>query len=578
MSVFALKSRKQQGAAMASGAAGLALAALLAGAPLQARAAEKADIVFVNGNVVPMTAPDARAQALAVKGGKILAVGSDSEIERVRGRATKVVDLHGKTLLPGFIDAHGHITGFAQQADLAVLQPPPVGTVKDIASLQAALREYAQTHPDGWLMGMGYDDAELAEKRHPTRQELDAVSADRPIVLGHVSGHLIAMNTKALELTGMLHPERDPPGGVIRREADGKTASGVAEESAIFIAYALTPRPTLEKQIEQLKKAQAIYASYGLTTAQDGASFPETWTLLEAAAKRNALFLDIHALPLMQAWPTGLEQVPFSRTYTQHLRAAGVKILADGSPQGRTAWLTHPYHIVPHGREHDYSGYKQIPDDVLQGLLRKADDHGWQVYVHVNGDAAIQQLIDTVRAVGQASGKPMQRTIAIHSQTARVDQLKEMKALDIEPSFFAAHTFYWGDWHREVTLGLPRAEHISPQRDAFDLGLRPTIHNDSPVVPPDMIRLIWSATTRRTRSNDILGPEERVTPYEALLEVTSNAAYELHEEATKGTLEKGKLADLVILDRDPLAVPPETLMDVKVSGTIKEGRYIYGAP
>ncbi len=560
-----------------AGAAGIALAMLLAGAPGLARAGEKADIVFLHGNVVPMTAPDARAQALAVKDGKIVAVGSDSEIERLRGRATQSVDLHGKTLLPGFIDAHGHITGLAQQSDLAALQPPPVGTVKDIASLQAALREYARTHPDGWLMGMGYDDAELAEKRHPTRQELDAVSADRPIVLGHVSGHLIALNTKALELTGMLHPERDPPGGVIRREADGKTASGVLEESAIFIAYAKTPRPTFEKQIEQLKKAQEIYASNGLTTAQDGATMPELWALLEEAAKRKALFLDIHALPLMQAWPTGLEQVPFSRTYTQHLRAAGVKILADGSPQGRTAWLTHPYHIVPHGRENDYKGYQQIPDDVLQGLLRKAADHDWQVFVHVNGDAAIQELIDGVRAVGQA-GKPLHRTIAIHSQTARIDQLKAMKDLDIEPSFFAAHTFYWGDWHREVTLGLPRAEHISPQRDAFDLGLRPTIHNDSPVVPPDMIRLIWSAVTRRTRSNDILGPEERVTPYEALMEVTSNAAYELHEEGMKGTLEKGKLADLVILDRDPLSIPPESLMDVKVSGTLKEGRYIYGAP
>lgn len=575
MSAFSLTLDTKPRRAARRGAAGIAFASLLMATA--AFAAAKADMVFVHGNVVPMTAPDTRAQAVAVKDGKILAVGSDSEIKRLQGRTTQIVDLQGKTLLPGFIDAHGHITGLAQQADLAALQPPPVGTVSDIASLQAALRQYAQTHADGWLMGMGYDDAELAEKRHPTRQELDAVSADRPIILGHVSGHLIAMNTKALELTGMLHPERDPPGGIIRREADGKTASGVAEESAIFIAYALTPRPTLEKQIEQLKKAQAIYASYGLTTAQDGAALPETWTLLEAAAKQDALFIDIHALPLMQAWPTGLEQVPFSRTYTQHLRAAGVKILADGSPQGRTAWLTHPYHIVPHGREKDYSGYRQIPDDVLQGLLRKAADHDWQVFVHVNGDAAIQQLIDGVQAVGQARGKPMQRTIAIHAQTARVDQLKAMKTLDIEPSFFAAHTFYWGDWHREVTLGLPRAEHISPQRDAFDLGLRPSIHNDAPVVPPDVMRMIWSATTRRTRSNDILGPEERVTPYEALLEVTRNAAYQLHEDSVKGTLEAGKLADLVILDRDPTAIPPERLLDIKVSATLKEGRYIYGA-
>ena len=218
-----------------------------------------------------------------------------------------------------------------------------------------------------------------------------------------------------------------------------------------------------------------------------------------------------------------------------------------------------------------------MSDDEFASHLGRAAGNGWQVYVHANGDAAIQQLIDGVRRINATSPRPMQRTIAIHAQTARRDQLEAMKALDIEPSFFASHTYFWGDWHREVTLGLPRAEHISPQRDAFDLGLRPSIHNDAPVVPPDVMRMIWSATTRRTRSNDILGPEERVTPYEALLEVTRNAAYQLHEDSVKGTLEAGKLADLVILDRDPTAIPPERLLDIKVSATLKEGRYIYGA-
>ncbi|MDE2413097.1 MAG: amidohydrolase family protein, partial [Sphingomonadales bacterium] len=274
----------------------------------------------------------------------------------------------------------------------------------------------------------------------------------------------------------------------------------------------------------------------------------------------------------------GLDAVPFNAPYQKHLRAAGVKIILDGSPQGRTAWLTHPYHVVPDGRPADYAGYRQVPDDKLREMLRRAAVHQWQVFVHVNGDAAIQQLIDGVRAVDQEGGPQLRRTIAIHSQTARLDQLQAMKQLDIEPSFFGSHTYYWGDWHREVTLGEPRADRISPQRDAIDAGLRPTIHNDSPVVPPDMIRLIWSAATRRTRSNDILGPEERVTPYEALQEVTTNAAYEIHEEATKGTLEPGKLADLVVLDGDPLATPAEQLLSLHVVGTIKEGKYVFGAP
>ncbi|MBS0475439.1 MAG: amidohydrolase family protein, partial [Proteobacteria bacterium] len=302
------------------------------------------------------------------------------------------------------------------------------------------------------------------------------------------------------------------------------------------------------------------------------------WAAMNEAAKRKRLFLDIHALILLGGhWPS-IDNLPFNQPYRDHLRIAGVKIVDDGSPQGRTAWLSHPYHVPPSGRDASYAGYRQISDETLRGMIRDAASKGRQVYVHVNGDAAIQQLIDAVRAVNAEGGPQLRRTIAIHSQTVRLDQLKAMKELDIEPTFFASHTFYWGDWHREVVLGAERADHISPQRDAFDLGLHPTIHNDSPVVPPDIIRLIWSATTRRTRSNDILGPEERVTPYEALEEVTRNAAYEIHEEANKGTLEPGKLGDLVILDKDPLAMQPERLLDLKVVATIKEGKVIYGAP
>ena len=297
--------------------------------------------------------------------------------------------------------------------------------------------------------------------------------------------------------------------------------------------------------------------------------------MLREAARRSALFIDVDALPLIVLPFPDLDKVPFNAPYDNRLRAAGVKIIVDGSPQGRTAWLSHPYFRIPEGLPADYAGDRQIPDDRLKAMLRNAAGHGWQVFAHVNGDAAIQQLIDGVRAVDHEGGSTLKRTITIHSQTARIDQLRAMKELDIEPTFFASHTFYWGDWHREVTLGPVRAEHISPQRDAFDVGLTPTIHNDSPIVPPDMIRLIWSAVTRRTRSNDILGAEERVTPYEALEEITRNAAYQLHEEKTKGTLEPGNLADLVILNANPLTISSEKLLELRVSATIKEGRYIF---
>lgn len=572
-SFFGIRGRRPLAVAAAISAALIAVS----GMATASSPAPVADLVLLHGNVIPMTAPDAKAEAIAVKGGRIIAIGSDAEIAALRGKATIVVDLDGKTVLPGFIDAHGHITGMAQIASTARLAPPPVDDVADIATLQAALRAQAGKHPDGWIVGFGYDDAQLAERRHPVRQDLDAVSTERPVIAVHVSGHLAVLNSKALELTGMLHPGPDPAGGVIRREADGKTASGVVEETALFRAMAALPAPSLDQSIEHLRTAQRIYAGYGITTAQDGATMPAEWALLNEAAKRSALFIDIHSLPLMSAnWPA-LEALPFGAPYANHLRVAGVKIVLDGSPQGQTAWLSHPYFKPPHDRPADYSGYARFPDAELHALLARAARNNWQAYVHVNGDAAIQQLIEGVRWTNRELATPMHRTIAIHAQTARRDQLEAMKTLDIEPSFFASHTFYWGDWHRETVLGPVLAERISPQRDAFDLGLRPTIHNDLPVVPPDIIRLIWSATTRRTRSNDILGPAERVTPYEALEEVTKNAAYEIHEEAGKGTLEPGKLADLVILDGDPLTLPREDLLRLRVSGTVKEGRFVFRA-
>jgi predicted amidohydrolase YtcJ len=544
-------------------------------APTSPPAFVAADEVFINGIVIPMTGPTVRAQALAVRAGRIIAVGDDGAIGKLADRHTKVVDLAGRTLLPGFIDAHGHITMLAQAFNFVQLAPPPVGVVTDITSLQAALRE--KRDGTGWLIAQGYDDAQLAERRHPTRQELDAVSTDRPIVVTHISGHVAVLNTRALDMLGMLHPAGDPPGGHIRLEADGKTAAGLIEERAMFAVFGKLPVPTMETEIAHLVAAQAVYAHYGITTAQDGATLPDRWHVLAEAASRGALTLDIHALPLISVtWP-GIEDLPWGQPYRNHLRVAGVKIIADGSPQARTAWLSKPFFIVPPGHDEAYAGYRQMSDADFQALLTRAADHGWQVYVHVNGDAAIQQLIDCVRAVDARRDHPMVRTIAIHAQTARTDQLHAMKALDIEPTFFASHTFYWGDWHREVVLGPERADRISPQREAFDIGLHPSIHNDAPIVPPDIIRLIWSAATRRTRSGDILGPAERVTNYEALEEVTANAAYELHEERDKGTLEPGKLADLVILDANPLAMDREKLLDLKVLGTVKAGAFIFGS-
>ena len=512
-------------------------------------------------------------EALAVRDGRLLAVGTQAEVRRAAGKNATPVDLKGRTLLPGFIDAHGHVSSVGQAAALAALAPPPVGKVNSITALQDGLRRYQAPPGMPFIIGIGYDDSQLAEQRHPTRQELDAVAADKPILIVHASGHFGVMNSAMLKLAGITADTPNPPGGIIRREADGKTPDGVLEETAFFnVAVKLMP-PTLEGGVAALVAGEKIYASYGITTAQEGRVMPESWPALAEAAKRGALPIDTVALVSFERdWPEAVRGL-IGAPYAGRLRIGGIKLTIDGSPQGRTAWLHEPVHVPPPGKPADYHGYPAIDLGLFNAKLAEAAKQDWQVFVHVNGDEAMQALVEGV-AKGGLAGK---RTIAIHSQVVRSEQLAEMKRLDIQPSFFANHTYYWGDWHREVALGPKRADFISPQATAWGLGLRPTAHNDSPVVPPDMLRLVWSSVNRRTLSGDILGPLERISAYRALQQVTLNAAWQLREDADKGSLVAGKRADLVVLDANPLSVDPAQLHAIRVVATIKDGSVIYGS-
>jgi len=529
--------------------------------------------VWSGGPIITMAGDTAEsAEAIAVRDGKIIAVGSLASVRKAAGKKADMVDLKGRTLLPGFIDAHGHVGSVGQVAALAQLAPPPVGKVDSIAALQEALRAY--TPPTGmpFIIGNGYDDSQLAERRHPNRHDLDAVYPDKPTIIIHASGHFAVMNSAMLKLTGISADTPNPAGGIIRREADGKTPDGVLEETAFFVPAMRILPPSLEGGVASLVAGLKIYAANGITTAQDGRIMPESWASLAAASKRGVLPIDTVALVSYERdWPAEV-RAQIGKPYVGRMRIGGIKLTIDGSPQGRTAWLHDPVTVPPEGKDANYRGYPAIDINLFNAKLAEAATNNWQVFVHVNGDEAMQALIDGVWKNG-LSGK---RTVAIHSQVVRRDQLEDMKKLDIQPSFFANHTWYWGDWHREVALGPKRADFISPQATAWEIGLRPTAHNDSPVVPPDMMRLIWSSVNRRTQSGDILGPLERIPVYRALQQVTINAAWQIHEDADKGSLAAGKRADLVVLDANPLTIAPDKLNTIRVVATIKDGRTIYG--
>ena len=431
------------------------------------------------------------------------------------------------------------------------------------------------------LLGFNYDDSQLAERRHPNRHELDAVSTEIPIMVMHQSGHLGVYNTKALAVAGVTAESPNPAGGTIYREADGKTPSGLLDENAHTAALFKTlPKFTPEQVIEMLGPAQELFAQNGFTTAQDGRADPGTLSVLPLAAQKGALKIDVVAYAdlVMNEKNPALAGPLMSRQYAGHFRIGGVKLSFDGSPQGKTAWFTKPYFKVPPGAKPDYDGFPIFATDAeAEKWVTLAYRNNWQLMVHANGDAAIDQLIRSVRAAATAVPGTDRRTVLIHGQYLRADQIPQLKALGIFPSVYPMHTFYWGDWHRESVAGPERAEFISPTGALLEAGMLFSIHHDAPVTFPNSMRVLDSAVNRTTRTGYVLGPKQRLEPLIALKAMTLWPAYQHFEEKTKGSLEVGKLADLVILDQNPLTVDRATLKDIKIVETIKEGKSIYRA-
>ena len=531
-------------------------------------------LIFSDAGVTMVEGDPRSAQplAIAIADGRIAWMGAHKAGQERINPNTEVWQLGKQAVLPGFIDAHGHIVFSSLAGTLANVASPPVGPAEDIAGMQAALRDYIQRReiaPGDWVIGMGYDDSLLAERRHPTRDDLDAVTTDHPLFLLHVSGHLMAANSRALARAGINSETPDPPGGIVRR-VDGEP-NGVLEETAMTPLRRFMAAPNTNP-LGALEDALAAYAKNGITTVQDGATDPAGVALLRQAADAGVLTLDVTAFPIGMVDPAiVVEQHEFAG-YSNRLKFGGIKLFLDGSPQGKTAYMTKPYRKPPHGQDKAYRGYPTIPEAQANALFAAYLDAEVPILAHANGDAAADMLI---HAVAEAKPDHDHRTVMIHAQTVREDQLTQMKNLGIVPSFFAAHSFYWGDWHRDSVFGVERAARISPTASTVARGMPFTIHNDAPVVPPDMLRLLWATTNRRTRSDALLGGEQRISTYDAIKAATVYAAYQNFEEASKGTIEVGKQADLVVLSADPLGVPPADLMSLEIRATLSRGGVVF---
>lgn len=547
---------------------------------------EKAEILYFGGPIITMEDTPAQAEAVAVKGGKILFVGTKSDAERYSKPATKMINLNGRTLLPGFIDVHGHLTSRAGTMDAVDLSPEPYGTVNSIKDLQIAIKNYIKDNkvPDKQpIIGNGYDDAIIAEHRHPTKTELDAISSSNPIIVIHASGHASVANSAMLKLIGITESSKDPEGGHIGRDKKTGKLNGKLEENASFTALlTLTEKmnngkDTQAHAMENLMKAQNEWLSYGQTTICDGRTMGESVALLEKAASQHLLKADVVYFPDYEYFKKDFNSFkPKYMKYENHLKLAGFKFSDDGSPQGKTAWLTQPYLVPPEGQSKDYKGFPIFTDETLYNNLKTLFQNNITAQLHVNGDAAIDQAIRIIKRLKDENiYKPELRATLIHVQNSRPDHIQKIKELGVIPSYFSTHAYLWGDWHYSSVFGPERASFISPANSALKAGIIFTIHHDSPVTPPDLITAVYAAVNRKTRSGMILGPNERITPIEALKAITINGAYQLQEENRKGSIKAGKLADFVILDQNPLTINPKNLRNIKVLETIKEGNSVY---
>ena len=554
----------------------------------------KADTIYRGGTIVTMVDDRRQARALAVAGGKILAVGSEQDVLATKGPGTQVVDLAGRTLMPSFIDPHGHFMSALQVLKWANVQGEPAGPITAVADIVPVLRKHVAAQgikPGEWIIGYGYDRSNLVEQRELTVDDLDPAFRDNPVILIHSSMHGALLNSAAFAKIGYDASTPTPEGGVIVRKPGTNVPAGLIMETAFLPIIDNMPQPDEQVMLDRLDEAQQVYARVGVTTCQEGATHAKDMRFLRKGADKGLLYLDVVSLPFLldiaefaEDFAPGFSGPPMTLPdqardafghYDNHLKLQGIKFVLDGSPQGKTAYWTQPLLTPGPGGEPNWRGQPVMPPEEANKALAEVYGKGIQVFCHANGDAAIDMIIDGMRAAG-ARADDDRRTVVIHSQCMRPDQLDSYVELGLTPSFFTAHTFYWGDEHL-ANLGPQRAAFMSPMASAFANGLRCSNHTDYVVTPMEPMRVMWSSIKRTSKSGTVIGPDQRIDIWQALRSQTIEAAWQLFEEDRKGTLEPGKLADLVILNANPLVADTDSLLDIRVEETVKEGKTVFRA-
>ena len=532
--------------------------------------------LYKNADVVTMDPERPTADSFLVFGDRIAAVGSLDDIKgRVPGRFEET-DLNGKTVVPGFIETHNHLSYFALFLLNVDCSPDSNRSIKDV---QEKIRARGRSlEPGAWLEGWGYDDTLMEECRHLHRSDLDEALPDNPLVIWHLTGHLGYANSKALELAGITRDTPQPAGATIDKDENGEPTGLLMEHGAQNLVARFLPQPDAETIRSCLPRAVSIYHRAGVTSAHDaavGVVGEGGWLIYKAYRELESegrLDLRVYLTTMSDLYEE-LYQRGLARGFGSNiLRIGSVKMFQDGSIQCLTAAMKQGYHC-----RQDFTGELIRPQEAMDAMVARWHKEGLQIAMHANGDRAIESVITAIERAQEKYPQPPLRHMIIHCQTASDDQIERMKRLGAIPSYFPNHVHYWGDRHLSMFLGPERAARINPIGSSLRAGLRFTLHADTPVTPISPLHSMHCAVNRVTRSGRVLGPDERISPHDALKAFTTDGAYCSFEEDIKGSISVGKLADFVVLSDNPMKIDPMGIKDIAVLKTCLGGRMVYEA-
>lgn len=536
----------------------------LATLPLLSFGQSEPELILHNGSIFTVDSANPTAQAIAIADGRIMAVGSDAEVLRLASGRTKKIDLGRKTVLPGFIDAHSH-PGYSGVRHLKSVDCD----LRSIGEIQQAIRQRAATTPKGnWVLGFKYDDTKTRDGRPLTMKDLDGAATDHPVMITHRGGHTSYGNSLAFRLAGITDKTPDPQGGSFDRDASGKMTGCIKESANDAFDKIIPDVVTREDRREGAKIISAMMAKTGVTSVTDAYGSPEDLQSYQDTYDAGDLGVRIYC---MMGW-MHIDKMIAAGVRTgmgnEWVKVGGMKMTCDGSISERTARLSAPYV----GRPNDY-GILVSTAEQLYVHARKAHEADWQIGIHANGDVAIDMVLNLYARLQSEKKRKDPRFRIEHCTVVNADLVRRMKEQGVIPTPFSTYVYYHGEKMKEY--GAERLKNMFALRSFLDAGIRATQASDYPPGPFEPMMALQSSVTRRDIKGNPWGLEQRITVEEAIRVGTLNGAYASFEEKIKGSLEPGKLADLVVLGRDPFKEDPNTLVTIPVERTMTGGRWVY---